>query len=65
MSKDYVLLQKENIRILIYDETPDDNFRKMMVNIVVGASDITLTQSEYHRLYKLMNLANQANKRTI
>ena len=62
MSKDYVLLQKEDIRILVYDKTPDDEPRQMMVNIVVGNEDIMLTRCEFHKLIKLANLVMQAER---
>ncbi len=65
MSKDYVMLQKEDVRILVYDDTPVGDYRVMKVNIVVGAQDITLTRSEFHRLIKLSNLVMEAERSTV
>lgn len=65
MSKDYVLLQKDDMRILVYDKTPDSDFREMMVSIVVGDQDMTLTRYEFHKLFKLTDLVMQAESRTV
>jgi hypothetical protein len=61
--KDYVLLQKENMRILIYDKTPDEKTREMYVNIVVGDQDMTLSRYEFHKLITLAKIAMQAERR--
>ncbi len=65
MSKDYVLLQKEDIRVLVYDKTPDGNFREMMVNIVVGDQYMTVTRYEFHKLIKLAELVIEAERNSI
>ena len=62
MSKDYVMLQKEGIRVLVYDKTPDGESRQMMVNIVVGSQDMTLTRHEFHRLSNIIELVREAEK---
>ena len=65
MSKDYVMLQKGDIRILVYDDTPIGDFREMKVNIVVGAQDITLSRPEFHKLIKLAGLVMEAERSTV
>jgi len=62
MSKDYVMLQKEGMRILVYDETPDGDFRDIRVSIVVGSQDITLTRHEFHQLHYLMTHVREIEK---
>lgn len=63
--KDYVMLQKENMRILVYDKTPDGESREMMTNIVVGDQDITLTRYEFHKLVRLAELVMQAERSSV
>jgi hypothetical protein len=65
MSKDLVLLQKENMRILVYDETPDGEFPEMMVNITVDNQDMTLTRYQFHKIHNLMTHVRELEKRDV
>jgi hypothetical protein len=63
--KDYVMLQKEHMRILVYDKTPDEKVREMYVNIVVGEQDMTLSRYEFHKLVKLAQLVMEAERSSV
>jgi hypothetical protein len=57
-----MLLQNDNLRILVYNKTPDEDYADVMVNIVAGAEDITLTRFEFHKLLRMMEVVQEFAK---
>ena len=60
------MLQKDDMRVLKYKrsrfDAPNDQYKEIMVNIVVGDQDMTLGLYEFHKLVKLVNLTVEAEK---
>ena len=57
-----MLLQKDDLRILVYNKTPDDQFADVRVNIVAGIEDITVTRSDFYKLLRMMNVVKEFAK---
>lgn len=57
-----MLIQKDKLRILVYNKTPDSEFAEIYVNIVVGAEDITVTRFEFLKLLRMMEAVEEFAK---
>ncbi len=60
--KEFVSIQKEDVRVLIFDKAPNGDYREMFVSLTVGNESMTITRYEFVNLLELMNTAKEVGR---